>query len=242
MAILLIADLHLNEENPMITAGFLRFLQEQASQAKALYILGDFFDYWIGDDDPSLLHEVIAEKLKELENKGIPCYFIHGNRDFLLNKEFAKKSGMILLPSEKVLTLYGLNILILHGDTLCTNNISYQRYRKQVYNNWLKRFFLILPLFTRHFIAKYIRKNSQFIRKYNKKRIIDVNEQTVIDKFKKYQVDWIIHGHTHQPAIHKINVNTKILSRAVLGAWYKNGSTIKITSEDGIKLIYFPFH
>ncbi|MDR5609925.1 MULTISPECIES: UDP-2,3-diacylglucosamine diphosphatase [unclassified Arsenophonus] len=241
MAILFIADLHLSEKEPAITAGFLHFLRGQASQAKALYILGDFFDYWIGDDDPSLLHEAIAQELKELQSKGVPCYFIHGNRDFLLGKKFAKESGMILLPAEKVLTLHGHNILILHGDTLCTDDISYQRYRKRVYNRWLQRLFLALPLSTRHRIAERMRKNSQSATRLKPEYITDVNEQTVIEKFRKYQVDWMIHGHTHRPAIHEINVNGKILHRAVLGAWDQNGSVIKITPKT-IELLHFPFY
>ncbi|MGP1959018.1 MAG: UDP-2,3-diacylglucosamine diphosphatase [Arsenophonus sp. NC-CH8-MAG3] len=241
MAILFISDLHLSEKNPSITVSFLRFLREQASQAKALYILGDFFDYWIGDDDPSLLLELIVQELKKLKSKGVSCYFIHGNRDFLLGKKFAKESGMILLPAEKTLTLHGHNILILHGDTLCTDDISYQRYRKRVYNRWLQKLFLALPLSTRHRIAERIRKNSQSAIRRKPEFITDVNKQTVIEKFRKYQVDWMIHGHTHRPATHEINVNGKILYRAVLGAWDQNGSIIKITPKT-IELFYFPFY
>ncbi|MGP1924650.1 MAG: UDP-2,3-diacylglucosamine diphosphatase [Arsenophonus sp. NEOnobi-MAG3] len=241
MTILFIADLHLSEKEPAITASFLHFLREQASQAKALYILGDFFDYWIGDDDPSLLVEVIAQKLKQLETKGIPCYFIHGNRDFLLGKKFAKESGMTLLPAEKVLTLHGHNILILHGDTLCTDDISYQRYRKQVYNRYLQKLFLALPLSTRHRIAEKIRKNSQSATQLKQEFITDINEQTVIKKFQKYQVDWMIHGHTHRSATHEININGKILYRGVLGAWDQSGSLIKITPKT-IELLHFPFY
>lgn len=241
MAILFIADLHLSEKKPAITAGFLNFLRKQASQAKALYILGDFFDYWIGDDDPILLHEAIAQELKYLQNKGIHCYFIHGNRDFLLGKKFAKESGMTLLPAEKVLTLYGYRILILHGDTLCTDDVSYQRYRKRVYKRWLQRLFLALFLSTRRYIAKKIRKDSQFAIRLKPECITDVNGKTVIEKFEKYQVDWMIHGHTHRPAIHKINVNGKTLHRVVLGAWDQNGSVIKVTPKT-IELLDFLFY
>ncbi|MGP1959789.1 MAG: UDP-2,3-diacylglucosamine diphosphatase [Arsenophonus sp. NC-TX2-MAG3] len=241
MAILFISDLHLSEKEPSTTVSFLHFLREQASQAKALYILGDFFDYWIGDDNPSLLLKLIVQELKKLKSKGVSCYFIHGNRDFLLGKKFAKESGMILLPAEKALTLYGYNILILHGDTLCTDDISYQRYRKRVYNRWLQKLFLALPLSTRHRIAEKIRKNSQSATQLKPEFITDVNKQTVIEKFRKHQVDWIIHGHTHRPATHEINVNGKILYRAVLGAWDQNGSMIKITPKT-IELFYFPFY
>ncbi|MGP1945236.1 MAG: UDP-2,3-diacylglucosamine diphosphatase [Arsenophonus sp. ET-KM2-MAG3] len=241
MAILFIADLHLNEKEPIITIGFLHFLSEQASHAKALYILGDFFDYWIGDDYQNSLHKTIAKKLKELQNKGVLCYFIHGNRDFLINKKFAKESGLTLLSEEKVLTLHGYTILILHGDTLCTDNISYQRYRKRVCNRYLQKLFLLLPLSIRYFILKKIRKNSQSRAQFNLKYFRDVNKQTVINKFRKYQVDLMIHGHTHQSAIHKINIDTRILYRVVLGDWHQNGSVIKITPQT-IELIHFPFY
>ncbi|MDT9587387.1 MAG: UDP-2,3-diacylglucosamine diphosphatase [Candidatus Arsenophonus melophagi] len=239
MVILFIADLHLSEQEPAITVSFLHFLREQASKAKALYILGDFFDYWIGDDNPSLLYKSIAKELQELRSKGVTCYFIHGNRDFLLGKKFAKASGMTLLPTEKVLTLHGHHILILHGDTLCTNDVSFQRYRKKVHNPLLQRLFLALPLSTRHSIAKRMRKNSQAAIQLKPAYITDVNKQTVIEKFQKYQVDWMIHGHTHKPAIHDIHVNGKILHRAVLGAWDKNIAVIKITPTT-IELLHIP--
>ncbi|AMA64942.1 UDP-2,3-diacylglucosamine hydrolase [Candidatus Arsenophonus lipoptenae] len=238
--ILFIADVHLNKKKPDVIHGFLRFLREQAIKADSLYILGDFFDYWIGDDDSNLLYLLIAKELKKLKFKGIFCYFIPGNHDFLLNKKFANNSGMLLLPTEQVLTLYSYNILILHGDVLCTDDVSYQRYRKRVYNHWLQQLFLALPLSIRYFILKKIREKSQYNNSIKSLNITDVNKQTVIETFTKYQVDWIIHGHTHRPAIHKININGKILHRAVLGAWHKNGSVIKITSKS-IELFDFYF-
>lgn len=241
MGSLFISDLHLNEKKPFITSCFLHFLRKQATQAEELYILGDFFDYWIGDDDHNILYEGIGKELKKLQNKGIPCHFIHGNHDFLLSKNFAKKSGITLLPPEKVLTLHGRNILILHGDTLCIDDVSYQRYRKRVYNRWFQHLFLSLPLSTRYRIAEKIRKKSQSSIQVKPEYIRDVNQQIVIEKFQKYQVDWMIHGHTHRPNIHKININGKILHRAVLGAWYQNGSVIKITPKT-IELLYFPFY
>ena len=122
MATLFIADLHLCVEEPAITAGFLRFLAGEARKADALYILGDLFEAWIGDDDPNPLHRKMAAAIKAVSDSGVPCYFIHGNRDFLLGKRFARESGMTLLPEEKVLELYGRRVLIMHGDTLCTDD------------------------------------------------------------------------------------------------------------------------
>ena len=144
MTTLFIADLHLCTEEPAITAGFLRFLAGEARQADALYILGDLFEAWIGDDDPNPLHRV---------DSGVPCFFIHGNRDFLIGKRFARESGMTLLPQEKVLNLYGRQVLILHGDTLCTDDAGYQAFRAKVHQRWLQTLFLALPLCIRKRVA-----------------------------------------------------------------------------------------
>ncbi|OTA18442.1 UDP-2,3 diacylglucosamine hydrolase [Xenorhabdus vietnamensis] len=240
MSTLFIADLHLSDQEPAITAGFLRFLCEDAIHAESLYILGDFFDYWIGDDDPNPLHTKIAQALNELKQKGIPCYFIHGNRDFLLGSRFARESGLILLPQEKVLELYGKRILILHGDTLCTDDVGYQQYRKRVHTAWIQRLFLLLPLFIRLKIAAKMRAGSQYANSQKSESIMDVNQEAVIEHVKKYRADWIIHGHTHRPAIHDIQLGDKAVHRGVLGAWHDQGSMFKVT-ETSIELIPFSF-
>lgn len=240
MCTLFIADLHLSEHEPAITAGFLRFLKEQAIQAKALYILGDFFDFWIGDDDPNPLHQQIAQALMTLKNAGIPVYFIHGNRDFLIGTRFAKESGIILLPQEKVLKIYQHHILILHGDTLCTDDDVYQRYRKKVHNKFIQRLFLLLPLFVRLRIADKMRSRSQHENQYKSDAIMDVNPQAVIDTFKHFNTQWMIHGHTHRPAVHTVHIEGKTYYRGVLGAWHTEGSMFKVTAKK-IELIHFPF-
>lgn len=140
MATLFIADLHLCVEEPAITAGFLRFLAGEARKADALYILGDLFEAWIGDDDPNPLHHQMAAAIKAVSDSGVPCYFIHGNRDFLLGKRFARESGMTLLPEEKVLELYGRRVLIMHGDTLCTDDAGYQAFAPKSTNPGCKRY------------------------------------------------------------------------------------------------------
>ncbi|WP_387464571.1 UDP-2,3-diacylglucosamine diphosphatase [Photorhabdus sp. RM323S] len=240
MCTLFIADLHLSEHEPAITAGFLRFLREDASQADSLYILGDLFDYWIGDDDDNPLHSEIAVALKTLKQQGVTCYFIHGNRDFLIGSRFAKESGIILLPQEKVLELYGKRVLILHGDTLCTDDKGYQQYRKRVHTPWIQRLFLLLPLFIRQKIAEKMRANSQSINSRKSEAIMDVNQQAVIDVVEQYQADWMIHGHTHRPAVHKTLLHNKIVYRGVLGAWHHQGSMFKVTDKS-IDLIFFLF-
>ncbi|VYT81676.1 UDP-2,3-diacylglucosamine diphosphatase [Metakosakonia massiliensis] len=240
MATLFIADLHLQTEEPAITAGFLRFLRTQASAADALYILGDLFEAWIGDDDPTPLHHEVAAALRALTESGVSCYFIHGNRDFLLGKRFARESGMQLLPEEKVLNLYGRNVLIMHGDTLCTDDAGYQAFRAKVHQPWLQTLFLALPLFIRRRIAARMRAGSKAANSSKSVDIMDVNPQAVIDAMEKQHVQYLIHGHTHRPAVHALTVNGMPAQRVVLGAWHSEGSMVKVTPE-GIELSHFPF-
>ena len=204
MATLFIADLHLCVEEPAITAGFLRFLAGEARKADALYILGDLFEAWIGDDDPNPLHRQMAAAIKAVSDSGVPCYFIHGNRDFLLGKRFARESGMTLLPEEKVLELYGRRVLIMHGDTLCTDDAGYQAFRAKVHKPWLQMLFLALPLFVRKRIAARMRANSKEANSSKSLAIMDVNQNAVVSAMEKHQVQWLIHGHTHRPAVHEL--------------------------------------
>ncbi|WP_318374631.1 UDP-2,3-diacylglucosamine diphosphatase [Enterobacter sp.] len=240
MATLFIADLHLQTEEPAITAGFLRFLAGTAREADALYILGDLFEAWIGDDDPNPLHRQIAAALKALAESGVPVYFIHGNRDFLLGQRFARESGMTLLPEEKVLELYGKRLLILHGDTLCTDDAGYQAFRAKVHQPWLQTLFLALPLFIRMRIAAKMRAGSKSANRTKSLAIMDVNPQAVVKVMEKHQVQHLIHGHTHRPDIHALTANGEPAYRYVLGAWHSEGSMVKVTA-DKIELIAFPF-
>ncbi|XBS70867.1 UDP-2,3-diacylglucosamine diphosphatase [Acerihabitans sp. KWT182] len=240
MATLFIADLHLDQKEPAITAGFLHFLQRQAVQADALYILGDLFEAWIGDDDPAPLHREVAAALRTLHDRGIPCFFIHGNRDFLLGLRFAAACGMTLLPQERRLELYGRRILILHGDTLCTDDVRYQRYRRRINRRWLQQLFLALPLRWRLRIAERMRAGSRRANQTKSPDMMDVSPQAVAAAAERYAVDWIIHGHTHRPAIHSLPLSSGQIHRAVLGAWHHQGSMIKV-SRESVELIEFPF-
>lgn len=240
MATLFIADLHLHTEEPAITAGFLHFLDGVAREADALYILGDLFEAWIGDDDPNPLHQCVAAAIRALVDSGVPCYFIHGNRDFLLGKRFARESGMQLLPQEKVLELYGRKVLIMHGDTLCTDDAGYQAFRAKVHQPWLQTLFLALPLFIRHRVAAKMRADSRAANSSKSLAIMDVNQQAVIEAMEKHRVQWLIHGHTHRPAVHQLTANEAPAFRAVLGAWHSEGSMIRV-SESDVELVQFPF-
>ncbi|EBA5557357.1 UDP-2,3-diacylglucosamine diphosphatase [Salmonella enterica subsp. enterica] len=240
MATLFIADLHLQTEEPAIVAGFLRFLAVEARQADALYILGDLFEAWIGDDDPNPLHREMAVAIKSLVDSGVPCFFIHGNRDFLIGKRFARESGMQLLPEEQVLTLYGRRVLIMHGDTLCTDDPGYLAFRAKVHTPWIQKLFLALPLFIRQKIAARMRADSKAANRHKSVEIMDVNDQAVVDVMEKHHVQWLIHGHTHRPNVHHLTANGEPAFRVVLGAWHTEGSMVKVTAED-IQLLRFPF-
>ncbi|KAA5922321.1 MULTISPECIES: UDP-2,3-diacylglucosamine diphosphatase [Pantoea] len=234
---LFIADLHLCQEEPAITAGFLHFLQREAPHCDALYILGDLFEAWIGDDDPNPLHQQIASALRALP---VPVCFIHGNRDFLIGRRFARASGMTLLPEEKVLTLYGHRLLIMHGDTLCTDDAGYLRFRAKVHNPWIQRLFLALPLWIRKRIAARMRADSKQANQHKSQTIMDVNQDAVAAAMLCQQVPLLIHGHTHRPAIHTLSLQGEMAQRAVLGAWHSRGSMIQLDAS-GIQLIEFDF-
>lgn len=234
---LFIADLHLCQEEPAITAGFLHFLQREAPHCDALYILGDLFEAWIGDDDPNPLHQQVASALRALP---VPVYFIHGNRDFLVGRRFARASGMTLLPEEQVLTLYGHRLLIMHGDTLCTDDASYLRFRAKVHNPWIQRLFLALPLWVRKRIAARMRADSKQANQHKSQSIMDVNQDAVVATMQRHQVPLLIHGHTHRPAIHTLTLQSETAQRAVLGAWHSRGSMIQLDAA-GIQLIDFDF-
>ncbi len=240
MATLFIADLHLQSEEPAITAGFLRFLQGEARQADALYILGDLFEAWIGDDDPNPLHQQIAAAIKAVVDAGVPCYFIHGNRDFLVGQRFARQSGMLLLAEEERLDLYGREVLIMHGDTLCTDDPGYLAFRAKVHTPWIQRLFLALPLLIRRRIAARMRADSKAANSSKSMDIMDVNPQAVVDVMERHHVQWLIHGHTHRPAVHELQANGQPAWRVVLGAWHSEGSMVKVTPDD-VELIHFPF-
>ncbi len=240
MTTLFIADLHLCTEEPAITAGFLRFLAGEARQADALYILGDLFEAWIGDDDPNPLHREMAAAIKAVVDSGVPCFFIHGNRDFLIGKRFARESGMTLLPQEKVLNLYGRRVLILHGDTLCTDDAGYQAFRAKVHQRWLQTLFLALPLCIRKRVAARMRADSKAANSSKSLEIMDVNKHAVIAEMEKHHVQWLIHGHTHRPDVHPLTANGEPAFRVVLGAWHHEGSMVKVTPDD-VELIAFPF-
>lgn len=232
-----IADLHLSESRPDITSCFCSFLSHHIlPNASALYILGDFFEAWIGDDDDSELNVSIATQLKQLSQNNIPVYFIHGNRDFLLGEQFAKRAEMRLLPEYSIHTFNGTPTLLLHGDTLCTDDVDYQKFRTKVRNKWWQRLVLSLPLWIRRKIARSARDKSKVKQQLSDPSILDVNEQEVATFFERFNVPLMIHGHTHRPNIHQYSYGTRV----VLGDWYTQGSFLTLDAN-GYQLHNIPF-
>ena len=227
---LFVSDLHLDQKRPHIIAAFCRFLQE-CSSADALYILGDLFEYWIGDDDPAIGLEPAISAIRELSNTGVPVYFIHGNRDFLIGKRFAKQTQCKILAEETVLDLYGTPTLIMHGDTLCTDDIAYQKYRAKARNPWIQKPLLMLSVQRRLKIAEGLRNKSKSATQEKPEDIMDVNQLAVEQVMQKHNVNHLIHGHTHRPAEHEFNLGGNSYRRIVLGDWYDQGSVLRCTTE-----------
>jgi len=236
-----IADLHLAENRPDITRCFLSFLKEQAPLAEALYILGDLFEYWLGDDDNSPLVSQVSQALSHLNTLGLEIYFIHGNRDFLLGKHYAKKSGMTLLDEIEQLNIYGQSIIIMHGDTLCTRDVGYQKFRKKSRSWWWQTIIKSLPLFVRRKIADNYRIKSAAATAEKTQDIMDVTESEVVKCLNLYNSQLLIHGHTHRPKVHQLIANDKDAQRVVLGDWYEQGSYLKINKQ-GFELLTRDFN
>ncbi|WP_311351649.1 UDP-2,3-diacylglucosamine diphosphatase [Aggregatibacter segnis] len=221
-----IADLHLSENRPHLLALFRQFMQEQAPEAEKLYILGDLFDFWIGDDEQSNLISEVQQLIRHLTEKGVPCYFQHGNRDFLIGKKFANACGLTLLPTYQVIDLYGTPTLLCHGDTLCVDDVKYQHYRKKVHQKWRQWLFLHLPLKVRLKIAEKIRAKSRQDKQLKSTEIMDVNADFVQQIFAQFHVTQMIHGHTHRQKHHEIPPH---FHRIVLGDWGETSSLLEVT-------------
>ena len=225
---LFVSDLHLDNKRPQIIAAFCRFLQT-LKDTDALYILGDLFEYWIGDDNPDISLKKVSESLREVSTAGIPVYFIHGNRDFLIGERFAKYTQCKILPEETVIDLYGTPTLIMHGDTLCTDDTAYQRYRSFARNKWIQKSLLLLSTKQRVKLAERLRDTSKSATKNKQPEIMDVNQHTVETKLLRHGIQTLIHGHTHRPAIHEFACNGTTCKRIVLGDWYDQGSLLRCT-------------
>lgn len=233
MTTLFVSDLHLDASRPEVTDCFVRFLEDTAGKADALYILGDLFEVWFGDDDPEPSHGRVAAALRQFAHAGAPVYLTHGNRDFLIGRRYAQESDMQLLDEQTTIEIGGDRILLLHGDELCTDDPSYQRFRRIVRNRMVGRLFLLLPLSLRRKIADRLRQSSMGTIKPD--AITDVNVATVATTMRDAGVRIMIHGHTHRPAIHQMKLDGEPALRIVLGDWYTQGSVL-LWTEHGPEL------
>ena len=230
MTTLFISDLHLDPTRPAVSRAFLDLLEQQVPQADALYILGDFFEAWIGDDDDSPLIQEITTGLKSCTDNGTPVYIMHGNRDFLIGQDFCEKTGCQLLEDPSVVDLYGKPVLLAHGDALCTDDQAYMAFRQQCRNPAWQQQMLTQPLEARRELAKQLRMQSKEANSNKAEDIMDVNADAVTELMQQHPTNLLIHGHTHRPAVHNDGTNEN--TRIVLGDW----------DQKAWLLSYFPDH
>ncbi|WP_426700237.1 UDP-2,3-diacylglucosamine diphosphatase [Rhodanobacter sp. Col0626] len=233
MATLFIADLHLDPSRPRITELFETYLaSDEVRHADALYILGDLVEAWIGDDDDAELPQRIANATRSVRDAGVPVYFMVGNRDFLLGEAFAGRAGMTLLDDGTVHDIHGQPTLLMHGDVLCTDDVAYQAVRQQVRNPEWQAQILAMPLQARRAFAAKAREDSKAHTGSTMESIMDVNGDAVADAMRKAGVTRLIHGHTHRPAVHSLQLDGKDAARIVLGDWYEHGSVLRVDRDE----------
>lgn len=224
--IIFISDLHLSLEKVEITRRFLSFLKSQQGLSNTIYILGDLFDSWIGDDDSTPPNKKIKAQLKQLTESGTQVFLQLGNRDFLIGKQFCDETGVMLLGDYKVIELNGVKTLLTHGDLLCSDDIAYQQFRKKSRSVEWQQNVLSKPLIIRLLAARWYRFRSHFHKRKKSQEIMDVNQQTVINEMQKHHCLRLIHGHTHRPAIHDLHINGQAAKRFVLAEWKKDSAQL----------------
>lgn len=227
MTTLFISDLHLDSSRPHITRLFVDFVRNEAVRAKALYILGDLFEAWIGDDTDDDTADQVAAALAGLHARRVPCFYVHGNRDFLLGDAYARRARMTLLPDASVIEIEGERVLLMHGDVLCTDDAAYQAFRSQSRSAAWQHAFLHRPVAERQAFAAQARAESQRYTRSVDDAITDVNAGTVLDALRTHGVRRLVHGHTHRPAVHRIANGERPCERIVLGDWYEQGSVLR---------------
>ena len=237
MSTYFISDLHLEESRPDITEAFLNFMDAIEGQADALYILGDFFESWIGDDENTALQVQIKQRLKAFTDTGAALFFMHGNRDFLIGEVFAEETGAQILPDPSLIDLAGETVLLMHGDSLCTADTSYMKFRATIRNPAFLQPFLKRPIEERKITAQQLRAMSQANNQGKSKEIMDVTQEEVDKEMQKHQVNTLIHGHTHRPQIEqREHENVRI----VLGDWDKEVWYLKVSTQGERELNHYP--
>ncbi|MCY4166631.1 MAG: UDP-2,3-diacylglucosamine diphosphatase [Gammaproteobacteria bacterium] len=238
MNVLFMSDLHLDADRPEATRAFHRFLKQRAAGAEALYVLGDLFEAWVGDDDDSALAQEVVEALARLTAGGTAVFFARGNRDFLAGDDFARRSGAVLLEDASVVAIGGERVLLMHGDSLCTDDHDYQQFRAMVRDPKWQAQFLALPLAARRALAAQARDASRLSTSGKPMEIMDVNASAVAEAMRFYGVRRLIHGHTHRPAVHEFELDGAPAVRTVLGDWFRRGWALECDSQ-GSRLTAF---
>ncbi|MCH9693088.1 MAG: UDP-2,3-diacylglucosamine diphosphatase [Gammaproteobacteria bacterium] len=239
MTTLFIADLHLEANRPEIGEQFLNFLANEARSAEALYILGDLFEAWLGDDDPNPYYAGTKQSIRDFTDRGIPAYFMHGNRDFMIGEDFAAETGLQLLADPLVIDLYGQKVLLSHGDALCTDDEQYQQVRAMTRNPDWQAMMRAKSIQERIAFAIQARKDSMARGESLTDEIMDVNQVAVEALLRENGVDTMLHGHTHRPAVHEFDLDGRSATRIVLGDWYEQGSLVR-WDTDGPQLEFMP--
>ena len=239
MATLFISDLHLEPARPEIGEQFLAFLAGPARATDALYILGDLFEAWIGDDDPNPYYAQMRSAIRDLSDSGVPVFFMHGNRDFMIGEQFAAEAGVTLLDDPHPIELHGENVLLSHGDALCTDDVEYQKVRAMTRNPDWQAMMLSKSIEERVAFAAQAREQSLARGESMTEEIADVNQEAVEQAIRDSGVDILLHGHTHRPAVHPFHVDGRPVHRIVLGDWYEQGSMVE-WDEDGPRLEELP--
>ena len=227
-----ISDLHLCDEQPHLLRLFDHYMEVLAPEADRLYILGDLFETWVGDDDDASLARSVIDRLRAWSGAGGELYLMHGNRDFLIGDDFARATGGILLDDPHLMTLAGRPTLLMHGDTLCTDDTDYQQFRRMVRDPGWQRQLLSQTLAVRRQLAAEIRGKSRAAMAGKDEAIMDVNDEAVSQVFREHGAGLLIHGHTHRPAVHQCQVNGTACERWVLGDWGERGNVL-ICGEEG---------
>jgi UDP-2,3-diacylglucosamine hydrolase len=228
---LFVSDLHLAPERPAEADAFRALLRGAARDASAVYILGDLFEYWLGDDDPEPFNAGILDAIRALSASGVPVHFMHGNRDFLLGRRAAARAGMTLLHDPTLVELFGVPTLLMHGDTLCTDDVAYQRFRAKVRNPVYIRLFLLLPLAVRRRIGLALRGRSEEAKRDKPSTIMDVSPSAVEQALRTHGYPRLIHGHTHRPARHVHELEGQRCERLVLSDWFGRGAYLAVGPE-----------
>jgi len=235
---LFISDLHLCASRPAVTEAFLNFLKTNAKQAEKLFILGDLFEYWAGDDDlDNPEHRAIIQAFKHLSSQGVEIYLIHGNRDFLMGEAFSQATGITIINDPSALVLYGQRLLLSHGDALCTDDLEYQQFKTMVRSQDWQANFLGQPLQARKAQIEALRRKSEQEKSNKSSAIMDVNQEAVESLLADFDYPaLLIHGHTHRPQVHKLSIKGHDCARIVLGDWYDQGSCLRL-DEAGFRNI-----